>query len=76
MTLLLSSERSLAAPFTTSPITTMQAWFVNTRQKRKQKHALLTLLAMEDHRLNDLGLTRATILDALNNGTRLRRASF
>lgn len=74
MTLLLSSERSLAAALTVSPISVAQAWFVNVRQKRAQKRTLISLLAMEDHRLSDIGLTRQSIHQALTESKRLRRA--
>lgn len=74
MTLLLSSERSLATALSFSPFAVAQNWFTTTRKQQAHKRALNSLLAMEDHRLQDLGLTRQHIQMSLETGVPLSRS--
>lgn len=74
MSLLLNSERSLAASRLFSPLTVMINWTADLHHKRTQRANLLSLLEMEDHRLKDLGLTRQDIQASLKSGRVLRRS--
>jgi uncharacterized protein YjiS (DUF1127 family) len=45
-------------------------WLADLRSARARRTALSTLLEMEDHRLDDLGLSRQDITEALRNPDR------
>jgi uncharacterized protein YjiS (DUF1127 family) len=63
---LLSSERpSLAAAFT-SPLRALANWFAKARARRAQRIALESLLEYDVHLLNDLGINRQDLFEALD----------
>lgn len=76
MTLLLSSERSVTAASRFRPFANARKWFVTLRKQQARQRALNSLLAMEDHRLHDLGLTREAIQTSLETGAPLNRTRF
>ena len=74
MSLLLSSERSLAASRTLSPLKIVANRIAEMRRKQARRASLLSLLEMEDHRLYDLGFTRPELVAALHARRTPRRA--
>lgn len=76
---LLSSERPLlaAAPFRT--LRTLANWFANAQKRRAQRVALRDLLEYDVHRLDDLGINRLDLFEAIESpstrpGLKLARA--
>ncbi|GHA30617.1 hypothetical protein GCM10007989_28120 [Devosia pacifica] len=67
MTLLLSGERSKAAaaqPHVRSfPARLVKAWI----DARRRRRALVALLELEEERLDDLGINRSLVLEAMRN---------
>lgn len=45
----------------------LKHWFINVRTRRAQHTALATLLAYDDARLDDLGLCRQDLLEAIHS---------
>jgi len=76
MAYLLSSERSTAAAPAKNPLAGLARWFEKSRKSRAQKLALATLLELEDFRLDDLGISRQDVLDAIENPDRRAGAHF
>ena len=76
MALLLSEERSTAGAISFSPLKAIVNWLNNAAQTRRKTAAMRTLLQMDAHRLEDLGLNRQDVVDALKGGKPLsnRRA--
>jgi uncharacterized protein YjiS (DUF1127 family) len=71
MAYLLSGERSpLADASSSHPFGAIVRWFAKVHSARARRTALSTLLEMEDHRLDDLGLCRQDIAEALRNPDR------
>ena len=70
MAYLLSGERSSATAVIRSPLVGLVRWFEKSRKARAQKLALASLLELEDFRLDDLGISRQDILDAVENPDR------
>jgi uncharacterized protein YjiS (DUF1127 family) len=73
MALVLSGERSSAAAVSSSPIRVVAAWFARVRAKHAQRQALHNLLALDPHRLDDLGINRGDLFDAMAAGERPTR---
>lgn len=73
MALVLSGERSSAAAVSINPVRAVVAWFAKLRAKRAQRQALQNLLALDAHRLEDLGLNRGDLFDAMAAGERPTR---
>lgn len=71
MAFLLSGERSTVAAASFSPFKAIANWFGEFAQARRKRAALLTLLAMDDDRLHDFGISRHEIIDALKGGPSL-----
>ncbi len=76
---LLSGERPLhaAAPF--RPLLALANFFANARQRRAQRVALRDLLEYDVHRLDDIGINRLDLFEALESpssrpGLKLSRA--
>jgi len=75
MSLLLSGERPSAAAVTLNPLRIAAIWFDKVRAANARRQALHTLLGLDAHRLDDLGINRTDLFDALtvetNRSTRL-----
>jgi uncharacterized protein YjiS (DUF1127 family) len=65
MALLLSGERPSAAAMPFSPLRFLTRSLAKMLVGRRQQRALGTLLAMDSHRLDDLGITRRDLFDAM-----------
>ena len=65
MALVLSGERPAAAA-TTNPITLLVNWFAKARAGHNQRLALDNLLQLDAHSLDDLGINRGDLFDALH----------
>lgn len=85
MALLLSGERPSAAAVLLNPLRLLAAWMGKVRAANARRQALGDLLDLPPHRLEDLGINRTDLFDAMAvdpvRGTRLlnerraRRAS-
>jgi len=66
---LLSSERPLhaAAPF--RPLLALATFFANARKRRAERVALRDLLEYDVHRLDDLGINRLDLSEAIDSPT-------
>ncbi len=69
MALVLSGERPAAAA-TINPVTLLVNWFAKARAGRLQRLALENLLELDAHRLDDLGINRADLFDAMQVNNR------
>lgn len=70
MPTLLSSERPLAATPSTFPTFPLLGFIAKARRARRQRLALVTLMELDAERLDDLGLTRKDLLDAMHTPPR------
>ena len=64
---LLSSERPSLAAASTSPLRAFANWFAKARARRAQRVALESLLDYDVQRLEDLGINRQDLFEALNS---------
>lgn len=65
MALLLSGERPSAAAILLYPLRSIAAWISKTRAAQARRRAFLDLLALDNHRLKDLGVERSDLFDAM-----------
>lgn len=65
MALSLPGERSVAAATPVDPIAALLRWIGKARAARARRVALTALLELDHARLNDLGISRQDIVDAL-----------
>jgi uncharacterized protein YjiS (DUF1127 family) len=65
MALVLSGERPQAAAVSWNPVRFAAAWFAKARAERAQHQALSSLLELDAHRLDDLGINRADLFEAM-----------
>jgi uncharacterized protein YjiS (DUF1127 family) len=65
MALVLSGERPQAAAVSWNPVRFAAAWFAKARAERAQHQALTSLLDLDAHRLDDLGISRTDLFDAM-----------
>ena len=65
MALVLSGERPAAAAASFNPVRWMVAVFAKLHVERTQRVALKTLLELDQYRLDDLGINRRDLFDAL-----------
>ena len=70
MALVLSGERPSAAAVSLNPVRLAVAWFAKANAERSQRLALKTLLELDPHRLDDLGINRGDLFDAMHVATR------
>ena len=68
MALVLSGERPRAAAFSWNPVRLVAAWLAKARAARTQRVALDSLLDLDAYRLDDLGINRGDLFDALHTG--------
>lgn len=64
---LLSSERPSMAAASLSPLRAFANWFAKARARRVQRVALASLLEYDIHRLEDLGINRQDLFEALDS---------
>ena len=65
MALLLSGERPSAAAVTLNPFRVAVAFVGKFRAANARRQALHNLLAMDPHRLDDLGINRTDLFEAM-----------
>jgi uncharacterized protein YjiS (DUF1127 family) len=65
MALMLSSERPSAAAVSLNPFRIAVAFAGKFRAANARRQALHNLLAMDTHRLDDLGINRTDLFDAM-----------
>jgi uncharacterized protein YjiS (DUF1127 family) len=65
MALVLSGERPSAAAASFNPIRLATAFFARAHAERGQRLALKSLLELDSHRLDDLGINRGDLFDAM-----------
>lgn len=65
MALSLFGERPHAAAMPANPVSVFAAWFAKARAARARRIALAALLELDHCRLNDLGINRQDVLDAM-----------
>lgn len=63
----LSSERPAVAAVTLNPFRAFGRWVAKARAARAQRVALGSLLEFDAHRLDDLGINRGDLFDALHH---------
>ena len=73
MALVLSGERPSAAAVSLNPVRIVVTWFVKGRKAWAQRQALENLLDLDAHRLDDLGINRGDLFDALHTPHRSTR---
>ncbi|WP_158626025.1 hypothetical protein [Arsenicitalea aurantiaca] len=76
MAYLLSSERPAASAAPAHPLASIFAWAGKVRAERRQRLALFSLLELDDARLEDLGLSREDVRDAIRNRPRSLNETF
>lgn len=63
----LSGERPAVAAVTLNPLRAFGRWVAKARAARAQRVALSTLLEFDSHRLDDLGINRGDLFEALHH---------
>ena len=66
MTLVLSGERPHAAATSANPVRFVAVLLAKVRAERAQRIALSSLLELDPHRLDDLGINRGDLFDAMH----------
>lgn len=64
---LLSSERPSMAAASSNPLNALVNWFTNARANRARRVALQSLLDYDTARLDDLGINRQDLFEALES---------
>lgn len=64
---LLSSERPSMAAASSNPLSALVSWFAKARAARTQRIALESLLDYDVARLEDLGINRQDLFEALDS---------
>jgi uncharacterized protein YjiS (DUF1127 family) len=67
MAFLLSSERPAVAAVTFNPVTGLFRWLAKARAERAQRLALANLLELDAALLDDLGIDRQDVIEAMHN---------
>ncbi len=65
MALSLYGERPRAAAMPVSPFAMFACWLAKAQAARARRTALAALLELDHHRLNDLGIDRQDVLEAV-----------
>jgi uncharacterized protein YjiS (DUF1127 family) len=65
MALVLSGERPADAA-ASNPLRIIGTWFAKVQAARAQRRALVNLLALDNHRLADIGINRGDLFDAVH----------
>jgi uncharacterized protein YjiS (DUF1127 family) len=66
---LLSGERPSMAAASWNPLRALANWLAGARAKRARRVALESLLELDAHRLDDLGIHRQDLFEALDSPT-------
>lgn len=69
MAFLLSGERPAVAAVMLSPLRAFGRWLSKARAARAQRVALGTLLEFDTHRLDDLGINRGDLFEAMQHSS-------
>lgn len=69
MAYLLSSERPAAAAVPVNPLRALFRWLGEQRAKQARRSALRSLLDLDNSRLDDLGVSRHDLFEALHDGS-------
>lgn len=64
---LLSSERPSMAAASSNPLSALAKWFAKMRANRARRVALQSLLDFDNARLDDLGINRQDLFEALES---------
>jgi len=67
MAFLLSGERPNVAALSANPLARLWRWLGSVTAARAKRTALLSLMELDDHRLEDLGVTRQDLFDAMRH---------
>ena len=67
MAYLLSSERPAVAALSRNPLAAIVRWFEKTSAAHSQRLALKSLLDFDEYRLDDLGVTRQDLFEAMQH---------
>ena len=70
MAYLLSSERPAAAAVSVNPLRTLFRWLGELRAEQARRTALRSLLDLDNSRLDDLGVDRHDLFEALRDHSR------
>lgn len=70
MAYLLSGERPTAAAVPVHPLRTFARWLAEIRAARARRRSLLSLLELDSSRLDDLGVNRHDLFEALHDHSR------
>lgn len=70
MAYLLSGERPVVAAVTLNPIKGLFRWLAKARTRRAQRVALTNLLEFDAALLEDLGINRQDVIDAMRSSQR------
>lgn len=63
----LSGERPAVAAAQSHPLATLFAWVKKVQTKRARRRALVNLLEFDDHMLDDIGVRRHDLVDAMQS---------
>ena len=66
MALMLSGERPSTAAVTLNPLRLAANWLGKARAANARRQAFHNLLALDAHRLDDLGINRADLFEAMH----------
>lgn len=61
----LPGERPAVAALPNNPLVGVRAWLKRIRAAHARRIALTSLLEYEEHRLDDLGISRSQVIEAL-----------
>jgi uncharacterized protein YjiS (DUF1127 family) len=67
MAFLLSSERPAVAALSGNPVTGLWRLLTQAGAAHSQRVALKSLLELDEHRLDDLGISRQDVVEAMHN---------
>ncbi|HEY9010982.1 MAG TPA: DUF1127 domain-containing protein [Devosia sp.] len=67
MAYLLSSERPAVAAAQTNPVTSFFGWIAKAARARRQRRALADLLEFDSALLDDIGVNRQDLFDAMHS---------
>jgi uncharacterized protein YjiS (DUF1127 family) len=67
MAYLLSSERPAVAAAQSNPIRSLFAWIAKANAARARRRALVSLLEFDDAMLDDIGIRRSDLFDAMHS---------
>ena len=73
MALLLDAGRPSNAATSYSPLRAAMTWLKLRAEARSKRATLLQLIELDDERLDDLGISRGDVIDALKGETSLIR---